>query len=161
MVFNDILFEIQLFSQLISRLNALCSPTQVFVTHSAENVSVYLFQEGETSNASCLLRTSCRRLDWQLFFATRISSQLAPLLSRVRYLVIHKDHKLSAVEEDVDSTQWLELFQPFTHVTQVHISEMQIVPGIVQALGVRDMGTRVDLASPERVSQFPICGRSC
>jgi len=38
-------------------------------------------------------------------------------------------------EEDVDSTtQWLELFQPFRHLTQVHVWEKRLVPGIVQAL---------------------------
>ena len=37
-------------------------------------------------------------------------------------------------EEDVDLTQWLELFQPFTHVTKVTVWEKQLVPGIVQAL---------------------------
>jgi hypothetical protein len=37
--------------------------------------------------------------------------------------------------EEVDSTQWLELFRPFTHVRELCVSK-QLVPGIVQALAV-------------------------
>ncbi len=36
--------------------------------------------------------------------------------------------------EDVDSGQWLELFQPFGHVTEVRVCVRRLVPGIVQAL---------------------------
>ena len=48
--------------------------------------------------------------------------------------------------EDVDSPQWLELFQPFRHVTQVHVWERRLVPGIVQAL-VGEAGVLPELDS--------------
>ena len=47
--------------------------------------------------------------------------------------------------EDVDSAQWLELFQPFRHLTQVHVWERRLVPGIVNAL----VGTEVGVVLPE------------
>jgi hypothetical protein len=48
----------------------------------------------------------------------------------------------------VDSTEWLELFQLFTHVTKVYVSE-KLVPNIVPALVVEDMTAEVlpDLTS--------------
>jgi hypothetical protein len=89
------------------------------------------------------LETSCSRLDWQLSFATQISNQLSPLLSSVRLLVIQGAHRFPTGEEDVDSTQWLELFHPFTHVTKVDVSEKRLVLGIVRALNAEDMATGV------------------
>ena len=89
-------------------------------------------------NEHCILGTSCRRLDWQLSFVTEILAQLSPLLSNVRSLAIERGDRLPGME-DMDSTQWLELFRPFTHVTLVRVSEEQLVPSIVQALVTEDM----------------------
>ena len=158
-LFNQILFEIPQFCQFVSRLKALGGSlsTWIFITHSAESVSVMFVQEGKPSNENyCLGTTSCRRLDWQLSFVTQITSQLSPfILSSVHSLSIKKTKKAhhhnsnsemgvipSASggdeeeddEDDVDSAQWLELFRPFRHLTQVHVWEKRLVPGIVQAL---------------------------
>jgi hypothetical protein len=136
-LFNQIFFEIPQFCEFILRPNALGSPTWVIVTHSAESVSVLL-----NGNEHCVLGTSCRRLDWQLSFVVEILAQLTPLLSSVRSLTIQKGDELPSME-DMDSTQWLELFRPFTHVTLVRVSEEQLVPSIVQALATEDMATAV------------------
>jgi hypothetical protein len=141
-LFNQIFFELPRFYQFIPHLNMLGSPTEVYVTHAADLVSVSLFQGGKFWSEKCVLGTSCRRLDWQLSFVAQISTQLSPLLSSVRSLSIKEDLALPSGEEDVDSTQWLELFRPFTHVTQVLIFGRQLIPGIVQAL-VEDTATDV------------------
>jgi hypothetical protein len=125
-LFNQIFFEIPQFCQFILRPNALGSPTWVIVTHSAESVSVLLTLN---RNEHYLLGTSCRRLDRQLSFVTEVLTQLSdasPLLSSVRSLTIQKGDELPSME-DMDSTQWLELFRPFTHVTLVRVSEEQLV----------------------------------
>lgn len=141
-LFNQIFFEIPQFCQFILRPNALGSPTWVIVTHSAESVSVLLTLN---RNEHYLLGTSCKRLDWQLSFVTEVLTQLSdasPLLSGVRSLTIQKGDELPSMK-DMDSTQWLELFRPFTHVTLVRVSEEQLVPSIVQALVTEDMATAV------------------
>jgi hypothetical protein len=53
----------------------------------------------------------------------------------------------------VDSLQWLQLFQQFTHVTHVRVWEKRYVPGIVQALAMEDMAAGVlpELASLQLV----------
>ena len=137
-LFNDIIFEIPQYCQFIPSLVALGLPAWVFVTHSVEHVYVS-FREGEGREENCFLATSCRQLDWQLSFATQILRQFSPFLSSVRILVIQRDHELPSGEEDVDSTQWLELFQLFTHVTEVHVWDKQLVPGIMKALVAEDM----------------------
>ena len=163
-LFNQIQFEIPQFCRFVSRLKALAlggypgPSTWIFVTHSAESVNVMFVQEGKPSNENYCLGTSCRRLDWQLSFVTQITSQLSPsVLSSIHSLSIKKTRTKKAhhstgsnsememlpsggdlppeeEEEEVDSAQWLELFQPFRHLTQVHIWEKWFVPGIVQAL---------------------------
>jgi hypothetical protein len=141
-LFNDIFFEIPRFCRFIPHLNGLRAPTMAFITHSAKFVSISF--EGKPMIQNCLLGTSCRRLDWQLSFVTQISSQLSPPLhSGVRFLSIKKGLGFPTGEEDVDSTQWLELFRPFTNVTQFSVFEKQLVPGIVQALVTEEMATEV------------------
>jgi hypothetical protein len=114
----------------------------VIVTHSAEYVSV-LFEKNLYAKESILLETSSRRLDRQLSFVAQITSQLVPLLSTVDLLRIGGGHGFPIGEEDADPAQWLELFQPFTHVTWVDVLERRLVPGIVQALVMEDMDAEV------------------
>ncbi len=40
--------------------------------------------------------------------------------------------------DDVDSAQWLELFQLFGNVSNVSVLERELVPGIAQALVTRE-----------------------
>ena len=144
-VFNQIFSESPPFCQFILRQNALGSPTSVIVTHSAELVSVsFILNE----NGSCVLGTSCTRLDWQLSFVTETLTQLSPLLSSVHSLTIQKADELPSME-GMDSAQWLELFRPFPHLTLVRVSEEQFVPGIMQALVAENMTTPV---LPELIS---------
>ena len=138
--FNDISFEIPQFCQFVPHLNALGSPTCVFVTHSVDRTNV-VFKQENSPNVICF-SSSCRQLDWQLSFVTEISSQLSHVFPGVRSLNI-QGLELPTGEETVDLTQWLELFQPFTHVTQVNVWVKQFVPGIVQALVSEDMATGV------------------
>jgi hypothetical protein len=149
-LFNQIFFEIPQFYQFIRRLNALGSPTEVIVQHRAGSVSVS-FQEWKTTSGGCLFVTSCRRFDWQLSFAAQMSSQLSPLFPSVRTLTIDMDSELPTGEEDVDSTQWLELFQLFTHATQLRVAAIELVPGVVQALASEILTTEV---LPELTSLF-------
>ena len=137
-LFNAIFFDTPRFSQLIPHLNALVSPTLVTVRHLVGSVSVSLIMPESKLSEGCLFVTSCRRLDWQLSFVIQILSQLSPLLSGVGTLSIKSGHELPAGEEDVDPTQWLELFQLFAHVERL-VSDEQLVPGIVRALVAEDM----------------------
>ena len=147
-LFDQIFFEIPQFSQFVRRPNSQASPTSMTMRHSVGSISIILGEQGSTFGG-CLMVTFCRRFDWQLSFATQILSQLSPLLSSVQYITILGGHELPAGVEDVDSTQWLELFQPFTHASKVYVSEEQLLPSIVQALIAEEMSTEV---LPELIS---------
>ncbi len=101
----------------------------------------------------CVLGTSCRRLDWQLSFVTQILTQLSPFLSSVHLLEIltPSESSFPTGEEDVDSAQLQEFFQPFTHVKAVYVWRTKLVPGIVQAL-VTDSEDMVAGVLPELAS---------
>ena len=141
-LFNQVFFEIPQFCRSIL-LNTIKFPTEVMVIPSAKYVGISIDQKGKhVAWRHCFLGTSCRRLDWQLSFVIQILNQVTPLLSGVRSLIINKPYELPTGEEDVDSTQWLELFQPFAHAREFRAFE-QLVPGIVQALVTEDMATGV------------------
>ena len=76
-------------------------------------------------------------------FMTQITSQLSPLLSSVHSLSIRGDHGFPTGQEDVDPTQWLEFFQPFTHVNYLYVMADPLAPFIMKALVAEDMTTEV------------------
>jgi hypothetical protein len=140
-LFNDIFFEMPQFCEFITRLNALRSPTLALLALDGESVKVSFIRDRQVDsiNEGCSLQTSCRRLDWRVSFVTQITSQLSPLLSSVHELCI--GGKMTTGEED--STQWLELFQIFTHVTKVTVLDERLLPGVVHALVMGDMAAGV------------------
>ena len=141
-LFNQIFFEIPQLCQFIRHLNALGSPNWVDITHAAEFVSVSFWDKDDSH--WCHFRTSCRRLDWQLSFITQISSELSPLLSGIYTFSISRTQAdVLPTLEDVDSTQWLELFRLFTHVKEVTVFEQGLLPSIVEALGAEEMSTEI------------------
>ena len=143
-LFNDLFFEIPQFCQLIAlipRLNGLRSSAWAIVRHGVDFVRVF-FKATEFLGEKCILGTSCRQLDWQLSFVTQILSQLPSLLFSVHTLNIQSGDELPTGVEDVEPAQWLELFQLFTFVTQVVVSE-KLVPSIVQALVADNMTAEV------------------
>ena len=144
-LFNDILFEIPQFCELITRLNTPKPLASALVTFYSMFVKVTFSHKANILDEyHYTLRNSCRRLDWQLSFVTQITSQLSPFLFSVHELAIQAGPKFEVLAgEDVDSTQWLELFQPFTHVTKVTVWAKQLVPGILQALVTEDMAAGV------------------
>jgi F-box-like len=145
MLFNDILFEIPQFCKFIPRLNTLQSPTSAIVILNSKFVEVRFIHKTSLGNDDYSFQNSCIPLDWKLSFLTQITSQLSPLLSSLHELVITGDSSLEVptVEEGVDSTQWLELFQQFNHVTKVTVSNERSVPCIVQALVMDDIAAGV------------------
>lgn len=150
-LFNQIFVETPRFSQLIPHQdsNALGSPRLVLVTHSADSVSVFLVQkENSSPDEYCSLETSCRRFDSQLSFVTQILSQLSPLLSSVAKVTFITQWEMPTGKEDVDPTQWLQLFRLFTHVRELHIFE-QLVLDIAEVLTMEamDIGVLPELNS--------------
>jgi hypothetical protein len=64
----------------------------------------------------------------------RLCGELFPHLSEVELLAVNGDPDLRVEsQEDIESTQWLELFRPFTAVQGLYVSK-KLSPLIAQAL---------------------------
>jgi hypothetical protein len=98
-------------------------------------VAVNLYPPETSPPKELKLAISSRRLDWQASSIAQICSQYSSLLSSVEQLVIHEGlgSRESAWKVEMDSTQWLELFHPFTAVRTLRISGM-LRPLIVSSL---------------------------
>ena len=81
------------------------------------------------------LEIKCEEPDWQLSSVTQVCGEQFPLLSQVEQLDICETPSIVlAGRNDVDSSQWLELFRPFSAVRSLYISET-LEPLVSAALG--------------------------
>jgi hypothetical protein len=87
----------------------------------------------------CYIHLPCSQLNWQLSFSTQILHGLSPLLYSVKVLSILESLYPLFGKEDVDPTQWLEVFQPISQITKIRVSIEVLVPGVMCALVSEDM----------------------
>jgi len=146
---NQLIFEVRQLSRFVVRAHRLNPFNKVYVDLRKSSASIHVFQKGSRICRFGILR---RGLDWQLSFITEILGYLSPSLSSVKTLGIHG----SGGEEDVDLTQFLELFRPFADVSAVHISG-QLVPATVHALATEGMAAGVLLP---RLTELNLYGYS-
>jgi hypothetical protein len=142
--FNQLIFEIPQLCQFVSRVEGLKSMGEVVVKPVEEYGKISLIQRGPSpyQHGECYFGIPCSKLDWQLSFLTQISSQLSPLLLNVRILSIEGTNWYPPIgKEDIDPTQWLELFRQLSHVSEVRVNLEEIVPDIVHALVGEDTTT--------------------
>ena len=92
-------------------------------------------------SSSLRLEIRCRAVDWQLSSMAQICNQLSFLLSIAEQLDIQVPSYLESIsQEDMEDTQWLELFRPFTAVRTLRIPyklQSRIVPALQELTGER------------------------
>jgi len=141
--FNQLIFEIPQLVQFISRVDGLKSPSEVIVQPVGySTMSLLRPRNGTRIRGECCFRIPCRQLDWQLSFLTQILDPLSPLLRRVHVLSIKSSNLAIRKDwEDVDTTQWLELFQPLSQTSDIRVTVEKLVPDVMRALVSEDMTT--------------------
>ena len=87
-----------------------------------------------TLGESLRLGVSCRQSDWQLSSLTQLCNSSFPqaLIPAVERLYI-VDERYAHWQDDVESSQWLELLHPFTAVQGLYMYQ-EFVPRIAPAL---------------------------
>jgi hypothetical protein len=91
------------------------------------------------------LGVSCGKSDWQLSSLAQVCLSFPPaIISAVEYIFIYEDDDEKTLgrlcwQDDVDSSQWLELLQPLTALKGLFIS-CEFVPRIMPALQELVMG---------------------
>ncbi|KAH9971613.1 hypothetical protein BGW80DRAFT_446408 [Lactifluus volemus] len=136
-LFSQLDLDTRQIPRFISHASMFMSPSEVFMYFSPKGQIVMQFSTmgGRTEGEFLSLRTLCIGLDWQVSFVEQICSQFSFLLSGVKMLEIEGvyDDVESTWQTDMDHTQWLELFRPFTAVQTLRISRW-LQPLIVSAL---------------------------
>jgi hypothetical protein len=105
-------------------------------------VRIKLSPPNETDSSKALdLGVFCKAVDWQVLSMVQICNQLSLLLSIVEQLDIQVDPYLESTwQVDVENTQWLELFRPFTAVRTLRIYfklQPLILPALQELTGER------------------------
>ena len=138
--FNQLDFDIQQLPRFIGHAPTLLSYKLADVCLSEENIKLYMSEHPFSSLRNLTFRISCRSIDWQISAMAQICDQLSSFMSGIETLNIngHDGLKSTWMMADMDNTQWLELFHPFTAVQTLHMSREELQSLIV--LTLRELG---------------------
>jgi hypothetical protein len=150
--FHQLVFDLLQFPMFLCRTKAFTVLNHTQVDFDDDLTKVDFSSRTETFNERALsLKISCRELDWQLSSLSQVCNSILLALSamNVAYLVLRPSTSgvyPRLIEDDMESTQWLELLHPFTKVKDLHLSE-KLPTRIAPALQ--------ELAS-KRVTELPV-----
>jgi hypothetical protein len=132
--FHQLIFETPQLTQFITRLPKLMTHDKAHVAFSNKEVSVTLAQPFQPFDRRLQLGISCIQPDWQLSSLAQICGSSFPqtLIPAVEdFYISEGGHWVR--QDDIENSQWLELFHPFTAVKDLYISR-EFVPLIGRLL---------------------------
>ena len=142
--FNQLIFDTPQLAQFISRTPTFKTHNKAHVKFSNLGVSVTILSTFDDHEDDALhLGTRCRQSDWQLSSLAPIFSSLfhQVLIPAVEHLYIHGETDASlSWQEDIETSQWLELLHPFIAVKDLYISQKftpRIAPTLQDLVGGR------------------------
>jgi len=136
--FNQLTFDNPQLSQFIDRTEILKSLNLGSIEFLSNVVKTTL--TSPVGRGKLELGISCRRPDWQVSSMAQLCAQLPALTSRVEQLDVRKGCITRAKwPEDMESAQWLELFEPFVAVERLSILKLGqlVVPALGELTGER------------------------
>ena len=130
--FMDLIFHIPQLHRFIGRTRRLRTLDPARLQFDSSGVMIFL-----GSSPTCLdFEIICEEPDWQLSSVTQVCNEHFPLLSQVERLSISDTPFLElAGKNKVDSSQWLELFRPFSAVRSLRVLSETLEPLVAAALG--------------------------
>lgn len=141
--FHQLIFDTPQLVQFITRTPNLRPPIEARVIFSSGFVQVTLTRPGETSPKGFGLGFTCGHTDWQLSSLAQVFSSSIPqaLISTVEQLYIYESGFLEPRwQGDVEDSQWLDVFNPFTAVKDLYLSQNfvpRIAPTLQELVGER------------------------
>ncbi|KAI0249310.1 hypothetical protein BJV78DRAFT_1155903 [Lactifluus subvellereus] len=141
---NRVIFDIQQLPDFIGHVGILRSSYHAKVIfdyyYDRAGIDLYL-PKGTDSPEEPRLKIYREKVDWHVWSVAQICNRFSFLLSIVEQLDIKLERFfLNREKIDMEDTQWLELFRPFTAVRTLRISrELQsfIVPALQELTGER------------------------
>ncbi|KAH9963614.1 hypothetical protein BC827DRAFT_1266385 [Russula dissimulans] len=149
--FHQLTFDHSQLTRLIGRAEHLRALSRVEIAFSLEVVRAFFTLPTGTPPAHPLGLTprlqfniSCSGLDWQTSSMEQVCKLTLPSLSSIERLDINKHQYGSWYPQllpiDMDSSQWLDLFLPFTTVKDLYLSKefvQHIAPALQELAGER------------------------
>jgi hypothetical protein len=137
--FHQLIFDTPQLTRFISRTPKFKTFDEARVDFSDRRVSVTLPRE---SDGVLAFEISCRPSDWQLSSLAQVCSSSFPqaLIQMVEHLYIQDGSWQPRWQDDIENSQWLELFHPFTGVRDLYISSEftpRIAPALQELVGER------------------------
>jgi hypothetical protein len=132
--FNQLIFETPQLTQFIGRTPKLKAHN--VDTHAVFSYQHVLVRRCQEPVGKVELGISCRQSDWQLSSLAQVCSSSFPQahIPTVERLDIHDDRSWPPDwQEDIESSQWLDIFHLFPGVKDLYISR-EFVPRIAPAL---------------------------
>ena len=133
--FHQLIFDTPQLTRFISRTPELNARNEARMVISNSGASVLV---PGVVGKGLRLEISCRPSDWQLSSLAQVCNSSFPraLISSLEHLYISDDEYSRLFwQDDIESSQWLELLQPFTAVKNLHLSR-EFTPRVVPALQV-------------------------
>jgi len=131
--FNQLIFDTPLLRHFISRTEIIKEHNRATVAFHTRRTEVrFLRKEGTTIHEGLFfLEIPCTPMDWQLSSLAQLCSLSLPPLYTLEHLNI-LSYRLHW-QDDIETTQWLELLYPFTSVKHLFVSD-GLVPLVAPAL---------------------------
>jgi len=130
--FNQLIFHVPQLVRFIKRTENLGPFNQADVTWSVDGIMTSLLSS--ETGVYVALQILCHEMDWQLSSLAQLCSQLHPLVSRVEWLdMAMKKIPQPNWQDDMDATQWLEVFRTFTAVYALHLGSV-VLSSVLSAL---------------------------
>ena len=138
--FNQILFDTPQLVQFISRTPALKAPETARVMFWDDATKVELSSRA-SGYGDLSVGILCQNSDWQVSALEQVCTSCLPPLSTLEDLYIYERSYLrSKWQDNIENSLWLELFQPFTTVKNLYLSEEfapRIIPSLQEFVGER------------------------
>ena len=135
---NKLMFSVPRLLQFINTTENLRFDSAQFRFRQGR-VYVMLYPHGKGPPYVLSINVHCWHLDWQLSSIAQISNSLGQIFSPVEHLaLVHEVHGRSSEEHnEVDRTEWRNLFRPFRNVKTLRIDN-ELVRDISCCLQVED-----------------------
>jgi hypothetical protein len=117
--FHQLTFDTPRLAQFMRRTIKFKALNEARVFFNEDSVLVGFFPPTQTFDTVLILIFSCSESDWQLSSPAQV-----PPVYMVEHLHVDEDRFSKQYwRDDIDNTQWLELFQPFTAVKNLYLSK--------------------------------------
>ena len=133
-LFHQLIFDIPELGQFMKRATRFQDLNEVHLDFDHSSIHVGYLPPAQYSEENTGLKISCRKFDWQLSSLVQVFTPFFPSIHLVEDLCIYEHLYLrSEWPEDIESTQWLEVFHPFASVKNLYLGK-EFAPSISLAL---------------------------